>query len=59
MTSTNEETCEIEIVKSGAIYTTYRTTCCGFKWAVNDCDSGVSDNPEFKYCPGCGTKIKE
>lgn len=51
-----ERTCKWELKHGGTIYDVWKCSICGFEYAENRCDNGVTDF-DPNYCPNCGAKV--
>ena len=51
-----ERTCNMELIKSGPIYSVWRFSCCGYEHSENDTDRGATGIPGTR-CPKCGAKV--
>lgn len=47
--------CEMEHVKSGALYDVWRCSACGYEYAESVSETSIVQN----FCPNCGAKVKE
>ena len=46
-------TCEVQHVKSGAMYDVWRYTCCGYEHAESVSEEAIPQN----FCPKCGKRV--
>ena len=46
-------TCEVQHVKSGAMYDVWRYTCCGYEHAERVSEEAIPQN----FCPNCGKRV--
>ena len=53
-----ERTCNMELVKSGPIYSVWRFSCCGYEHSENYTDGGATELPGTR-CPKCGAVVNE